>query len=60
MKKKIIRLVEKINSDRNFTLGIEVQLEVPYYMSRIELIRYAHILGLLPDNILKRHFVEKI
>ena len=60
MKRKIKKVARRLNDDRIFTNGIELNIEIPYAMSRLELIRHAHTFGLLPDNILKRYFVDSL
>ncbi len=59
MKKKVRQVAEKFNTDRGFTRGIPVEINVPYSMTRKELIHFAYTFGLLPDNMLKQHFLDK-
>lgn len=57
MKKKVRQVADKLNSDREFTRGIPVNIEVPYSMTRKELIHYSYTFGLLPDNLLKQQIL---
>lgn len=56
MKKKVRKVAERFNSDRNFTMGMDLKIEIPSTLSRKELTQLAYTFGMLPDNILKQSF----
>lgn len=60
MKKKVKRVAQRLNTDRKFTRGLELHFDMPRYMTRNELFQYSLHFGLLPDNILKRHFLHQL
>jgi predicted DNA-binding protein (UPF0251 family) len=59
MKKKVKRVAQRLNTDRQLTRGLELHFDLPHYMTRNELLNYSLQFGLLPDNILKRHFLHQ-